>query len=250
MMKSVWLSAAILSASLAAQALAAAAPSASAPAQSVPASQPQVVNLADLFGATRAVIDLVETGQGEERLVKALASVDAIMARLGAVDQALPSDQSHWTWAPAEQIPLEDEPLQEKFLIDPPLENASAISFHVNDDRVRIESIKVIDAHGISTVFSIQRPYDEDMEQRAVRFMYYPTPVSTIIVTYAAEEDARKRLNVWAGVTDLPEYAKESLYYLALARRELRQGEVAKASEHLKKAARGMYLYRISRKIQ
>lgn len=232
-----------------AQAAPATAPAAAAPMPTPLESSDGSLRIVDLIKETRSIIDGIQSAANQP-VAPYLERIDAILEHLAEIDATMQAPLSHWTWTSVGRVPLEDEKDQEKFVIDPPLENGSAIAFQCHQGRVRIESIKVIDANGISTVFNVERSFDEDQKQKEVLYMYYPTAISTIIVSYASERDARQRLNVWAGVTDLPEFAKEATYWFTLARNELRLGESAKATERLKNAAVKLYLFRFSRKIQ
>lgn len=219
---------------------------ASAPAASAGNGSTRIIDLINQTKKLAASIERETTPDTEA----VIAEIDEILVTLLEIDQKMQAPPSHWTWKPIPRVPLEDEKDQEKFVIDPPIENGSAIAFQCRDGKVRIQSIKVVDANGISTIFTIEKMLEEKDRQREVRYLHYPTSISTLIVAYATEKDAKGRLNVWGGVTDLPEYAKEAMYWYRLARNDLLQGQTDKAPERLKQAAVKLYLFKLSRKIQ
>ncbi len=217
---------------------------------SLSAQQQKSLTLLDLIAATRRIVDQLEAGENvplNVRLADATRELDAAVKIFRAMDEALNSNASHWTWTPMQRIALE-EANEEKFQIDPPLANGAAIAFSCNR-KVRIESIKVLDASGISTVFPINATFGRDAK-REIKYLYYPTAISNVIISYRAASDAGGNVSVFGGVTDLPEYGKEALYWFVMARNQLAANDAAKAAEYLKLSIKNAYLFRLSRGVK
>ena len=197
------------------------------------------------------LLDRARSASSVERgriAVEAARAVEAVSSRLKQIDFQLKSAESHWTWLAVTEAQLEESSgRREKFIVDPPVDNASAVAFSCKGKSVRVESVKVIDSAGGSTVFPLGREFSSRQKAHEACYLYYPSSVSTIIVEYGNPGGVNTRLNVWTGVTDLPEYAKEAIYWLRLALQELQQANLEKASDRIKQAIVKVTLYRESR---
>jgi hypothetical protein len=130
---------------------------------------------------------------------------------------------------------------EDTFLVEPPLRRVSAISFAAERGDITVHRMTVSDAQGNETKFTIERLVRADFPRKEVCFLYYQQSVKQIVLYYSTNErEAGPRLRVYCGVTPLPEYAKEAIYFLTVAKKEIAQDQLAGAVDNLRKAWKRM----------
>jgi hypothetical protein len=130
---------------------------------------------------------------------------------------------------------------EDTFVAEPPLRRVSAISFVAERADVTIHRMTVTDVEGNETKFTIERKVRAGFPRKEVCFLYYQETVRDIILNYSTEdEQIEPRLKVYCGVTPMPEYAKEAIYFLTVAKKQLAENQLTSAENNLRKAWKRM----------
>ncbi len=205
----------------------------------------------DISKQCLALLDERSAAAPKDRAAKAAEGLEIAVDTLQKMVRGLQSQEGykeHWRWAPASLTEfVEPNPFEQKFVIDPPLANASAVAIKCERKNATIAFIRVIDARGAVTNIPVNKEITDLHVNPLVRYLHYPAEVSTVIVGFSESMKDRDRLRVGVGVTDLPEFGQEAVYWLRLALQDLKRVDLSQASEHIKQAIMKVYLYRKSR---
>jgi hypothetical protein len=141
---------------------------------------------------------------------------------------------------------------EDKFKVERILEKASAVSFVAFKGDVFVHNIKVVDNKEKEVNFKINRWVRVGLPRKEVCFLYFPMNISMVVVNYSAEEtiEGPPDMQVYGGVTTLPEHGKVSLYYLTRARQNLIQnGKFENSIKDLREAITNLIRFKNSRRI-
>jgi hypothetical protein len=130
---------------------------------------------------------------------------------------------------------------EDTYVVEPPLRRVSAISFVAERGDVTIHRMTVNDVKGNQTKFTIERLIRADLPRKEVCFLYYQQSVAQVTLYYSTnDETVDPRVKVYCGVTPVPEYAKEAIYYLTLAKKELAEDHISETIKNLQLAWKRM----------
>jgi hypothetical protein len=130
---------------------------------------------------------------------------------------------------------------EDVFEVFPPLQGVSAISFVADRGDVHVHRMTVTDTEGNETKFTIERRVREDLPRKEVCFLYYQQEVKKITLYYSTKEkEVGPRLRVYCGVTPMPEYAKEAIYFLTRAKLEISQNNIKQSGLNMRNAWKRM----------
>lgn len=141
---------------------------------------------------------------------------------------------------------------EDTFKVRPPLKNVSAISFVALYGDVFVHNIRVLDENRSETKFNVNRWIKLNFPRKEVCFLYFPTNVERIIITYSARKEAvlPPKLIIYGGITSLPEYGKAALYYLTRAQQALKNNvPFHQITDDLQKAIHFLIRFKNSRQI-
>ncbi|MCX7016419.1 MAG: hypothetical protein NTW86_28320 [Candidatus Sumerlaeota bacterium] len=245
---------------------------ASKPAGALPTDPAEIKTLRDIANISRYCIYALlgpaleaSPARRADAAAQAQDLLRLVTPRLEEFDRALqidPKDGQYWRWQPIPRSQMilspdgGNESSAEKFVIDPPVAGAAAVSLLARRSGVRVDRVEVLSSEGerIPTNKS-DAPAGADAEisksQARVIYLYFPpSAVSTVVVHYADEGKAGSRLKVSVGEPRLREYGKEALYWNWKAQDLLAKGDVEPALDCLKSGARAVILFAQSRNRQ
>lgn len=112
---------------------------------------------------------------------------------------------------------------EDNYELDPIHYGVSALSFVALRGDVYVQNISVIDKSNSETRFNVNRWVRVDFPRKEVCYLYFPTDIRKIIIRYTGEQGLPEmpKLQVFSGVTNIPEHGKAALYYLSRARQLL-----------------------------
>ncbi len=211
------------------------------------------LSLNDSIHLMRRCVDLLEQNNDQfmelrkEKVRDALADV---IEYVKTVDHAH-SLLTHYKWyyIGRNKVSLGEEIDEDTYYIEPLLKGASAISFSATRGDVYVRRMKVIDANGAETNFKIDKWIDSGLPRREICYLFFQTDIARIIVDYSAKKNEGPRLSVYVGVTPMPEYAKEAIYYLAAARKATEKGNFPEAIENIKRGWMRLLNYKLARRL-
>ncbi len=211
------------------------------------------LSLNDSIRLMRRCIDLLEQNNDqfvELRKEKARDALADVIEYVKTVDQAH-SLLAHYKWyyIGRNKVSLGDEIDEDTYDVEPLLKGASAISFSATRGDVYVHRMKVIDAHGAETNFKIDKWIDSGLPRREICYLFFQTDIARIIMDYSAKKNESPRLSVYVGVTPMPEYAKEAIYYLAAARKATESGNFPEAIENIRRGWMRLLNYKLARRL-
>jgi hypothetical protein len=211
------------------------------------------LSINDSIRLMRRCINLLEQSKDQflelrkEKVRDALADV---IEYVKTVDQAH-SLLAHYKWyfVGRNKVSRGEEIDEDTYNIEPLLKGASAISFAAERGDVYVHRMKVIDAHGAETNFKIDKWIDSGLPRREICYLFFQTDIAQIIMDFSARANEGPRLAVYVGVTPMPEYAKEAIYYLAAARKATEQGNFPEAIDNIKRGWMRLLNYKLARRL-
>ena len=211
------------------------------------------LSLNDSIRLIRRCIQLLEENKDhfvelrKEKVREALADV---IEYIKTVDHAH-SLLTHYKWyyIGRNKVSRGEEIDEDTYNVKPLLKGASAISFSATRGDVYVHRMKVIDAHGAETNFKIDKWIDSGLPRREICYLFFQTDIARIIMDYSAKKNEGPRLSVYVGVTPMPEYAKEAIYYLAAARKATEKGNFTEAIENIKRGWMRLLNYKLARRL-
>lgn len=198
------------------------------------------LSLNDTIHLLRRCIDLLEQKRdqfAELRKDKVRDALADVIEYVKAVDQEH-SLLTHYKWyfVGRKKVSRGEEVDEDTYDVEPLLKGASAISFSAERGNVYVHHMKVIDARGGETNFKIDKWIDSGLPRREICYLFFQTDIARIVMDHSSKNEERPRLSVYVGVTPMPEYAKEAIYFLAAARKATEQGRFPEAIENIKRA--------------
>ncbi len=211
------------------------------------------LSLNDSIRLMRRCIDLLEQNNDQFMELRKETARDALA---DVIEYVKTVDHAHsllthykWYYIGRNKVSLGEEIDEDTYNVKPLLKGASAISFSATRGDVYVNRMKVIDAHGAETNFKIDKWIDSGLPRREICYLFFQTDIARIIMDYSAKKNESPRLSVYGGVTPMPEYAKEAIYYLAAARKATETGNFPEAIENIKRGWMRLLNYKRARRL-
>ncbi len=181
--------------------------------------------------------------------IRRLDSVIAYIRRIDGANPKLPNYRWHFVDRGKAKDAVDDTDV---FQLPRAIPGVSAIAFRVSHGDVRVQSVKVYGTTGLSFEFDLQKDIRADLPRREVCLMDTEVALSKIEITYrglSRLEAKAPRISIEAGISSVPEYARQSVYELSLARRALADRDSGLAERHIRAAIKSLDSYRSARKL-
>lgn len=182
-----------------------------------------------------------------DRDVARVRSVTGYIQSVDAMNPTLPYYQWHFidkNKVSARRIDTDEfRPIQA-------LPHVTAVGFSVKRGDVRISSIEVEAADGATFRFDIGKVVHESSPRRNVCFLPTEIKLKSVRIRYRGltkPGQSEPRLMLEAGISSLPESARESVHRLSMAEMALQAGDRPAAGAHIRDAIDALTNYRDSR---
>jgi hypothetical protein len=211
------------------------------------------LSINDSIRLLRRCIGLLEQNRNEFvelRKEKVRDALTDVIEYIKTVDQEH-SLLAHYKWyfVGRNKVSLGEQIDEDVYEVEPVLKGASAISFSAERGDVYVRRMKVLDANGAETNFKIDKWIDSGLPRKEICYLFFQTDIARIIVSYSARKNEGPRLSLYGGVTPMPEYAKEAIYYLAAARKATEQGNFSEATENIRRGWMRLLNYKIAQQL-
>jgi hypothetical protein len=211
------------------------------------------LSLDESIDMLRAAVNLVETGQLNAATTPTLdLMLRSVAIYMEQVDRSKPI-LGYYTWKPiSDKKALVDDGATQTFTLRKPIENVSAISLKVNNTDVQMHYMRVYDGAGHAWEFTRERIIASNQPRRELYFMPLPSTVSRVEITTSwtkRQPVSVPRIYVDAGITPIPESAKQSNYYIRGAREALIQGNQVLLLQSLNSAMQKVEEFQATRPI-
>lgn len=182
-----------------------------------------------------------------DRHVARVRSVTGYIQSVDAMNPTLPFYQ--WHFIDKNKVSARRVDTDE-FLPIQPLPHVTAVGFSVKRGDVRISSIEVEAVDGSTFEFDIGEVVHESSPRRNVCFLPTEIKLKSVRIRYRGltkPGQSEPRLMLEAGISSLPESARESVHRLSMAEMALRSGDRPAAGVHIRDAIDALTNYRDSR---
>lgn len=165
--------------------------------------------------------------------------VRAVSLYVERVDRAHPT-LPYYTW---EQVSGDKVPMSgwgtQVFTMKGAIRHVTALSLRVHHGDVEIKRITVIDKNRTKWEFNQPILVPTDQPRPEICFLPLPTRLAEVRITCRRANAQGKRLPrlfIDAGICSVPESAKQAIYYLQLARNDLKKVQLDEAAVNIQKA--------------
>ncbi len=190
---------------------------------------------------------LVTAPNSLDRQVARVRSVTGYIQSVDAMNPTLPYYQWHFidkNKVSAKRVDTDEfRPIQA-------LPHVTAVGFSVKRGDVRISNIEVEAADGSTFQFDIGKVVHESSPRRNVCFLPTEIKLKSVRIRYRGltkPDQSEPRLMLEAGISSLPESARESVHRLSMAEMALRADDRSAAGIHVRGAIDALTNYRDSR---
>lgn len=230
-----------------------------APARSFPAAPPplSVTDALAVMDEMSRRLGSAQPGFLEENARYVLATLNSLMTYIRSVDDANPTlPYYQWYMVDRHQANLDPDPDQtdtDEFRPTRSIPHVTAVGLRVTRGTVWIEKLVAYDKGGAAFEFNnIRKVIAGNRPHREVCFLDTEIELERVEIVYRGlDGEGLKHPRVWleAGISSLPEYGKETIYRLGLARLAVEKKDLARAGKNLQEAIKSLTAYRKSRRL-
>jgi len=224
------------------------------PAPSGVGSRPPL-SLADVISVMNETADLLRdspTRINTESNRVLRERLDSMSAYIHAVDDTNPTlPYYQWHFVDRSKV-TETMTDTDVFRTPRALPGVTAISLKVIRGDVRVERVRVFDKSGTAFEFNLGKVIPADSPRREICMLETEVELDRVEISYrgvSRQEAKAPRLILEAGISSVPEYARQCNYELKLASKSIEQKEFATGEKHMREAARLLSAYLHSRRM-
>ena len=132
-----------------------------------------------------------------------------------------------------------ERPQRDTFELERPILGISAIALRAHRADIRVDQLRVIGKSGLVVEFNQERTIRNSLRRREVYFLDADIDITRIEVAYkslAKPGRTQPRFKLEAGISSVPEYGKQTIHRLSLARMEIEEEHFPAAVVHVRTA--------------
>ncbi|MBI3737117.1 hypothetical protein HY256_11470 [Candidatus Sumerlaeota bacterium] len=184
-----------------------------------------------------------------ETMIKRLTAVISYIRMVDDTNPTLPYYQWHFVDRGKAKDGRDD---LDVFTPARPIPGVTAVAFRVAHGDIRVQTVRVSDPSGLTFEFNMNKDIPADMPRREVCLLEKEIDLAKIEIVYRGltrQEAKAPRVTIEAGISSVPEYGREAIYNLSLARRGLQDRNAAETEKRLRDALKSLAAYCASRKL-
>lgn len=227
---------------------------ANTPAATVLGSRPPL-SISDVIAAMNETADILRDSSGRINADSNHAlreRLDAMSAYIRAVDDTNPTlPYYQWHFVDRSKV-TETMTDTDVFRTPRALPGVTAISLKVIRGDVRVERVRVFDKSGTAFEFNLGKVIPADSPRREICMLETELALDRVEISYrgvSRQEAKAPRLILEAGISSVPEYARQCNYELKLASKSIEGKDFATGEKRMREAARLLSAYLQSRRM-
>ncbi|MFH0794568.1 MAG: hypothetical protein V2A74_11115 [bacterium] len=207
-----------------------------------------ISNSIDILKLCSELLDPQGAEFKDYRRANANKAIQIVIAYVQSVDKSRPNLSSYRWYFLGEQNVSDQGDDEDTFRAKPPIARVMALAVEAQRSDAFIHEMLVVDMNNDEILFTPDKWIEADLPRREVFYLYYPVHFKEVRLRYAhTTPNTNPRVLVYAGVTSVPEYAKEAIYYLEAAIKANERYEFEGSRKLLKQAMLKLLNYKWNR---